>query len=96
MPSSKPVVSIRRPPMTRPDPAQVESFVNNAGVQTSGRSDIQTPKGPGIVKRRSGRVRRRMTIYLPPDLARQLMVYAAEENLEISEIVTQAVEGFFD
>ncbi len=66
-----------------------------------GREDVrdsENGKAPfnstGIVVRSSGRQRRRMTIYLPPDLATQLKVQAVLQDREMSEIVTDAVEMY--
>ena len=94
MASRKPVVSIRRPPVSKPDPVAVDQFVSgqkSPDVQTSGGSDVQV-SGLGIVQRRDGRVRRRMTVYLPPDLAKKLKIYAVSEDREISDVVAEAVE----
>lgn len=94
MSSRKPVVAIRRPPLSKPDPIAVDQFVTgkeSLDVQTSGSSDVQT-SGLGIVQRRDGRVRRRMTVYLPPDLAKKLKIYAVSEDREISDVVAEAVE----
>ena len=64
MPSPKPVVSIRRPAL-EPSVSEVNRFVV-ADAQTSGRPDASGSNVPSIVQRRDGRVRRRMTVYLPP------------------------------
>ena len=102
MASRKPVVSIRRPPASKPDPIAVDQFVNGqksldvqvsggSDVPASGSSDVQV-SGLGIVQRRDGRVRRRMTVYLPPDLAKKLKIHAVIEDREISDVVAEAVE----
>lgn len=46
----------------------------------------------GKVLRADGRERRRMTVYLPVDLAKQLAVRAAETDLDMSDVVTEALE----
>ena len=51
-------------------------------------------EGPGIVKRQDGRERRRMTVYFPPELARQLSIYCAVEGRQLSDVVTEAVVAF--
>lgn len=51
-------------------------------------------EGPGIVKRKDGKERRRMTVYFPPELARQLSIYCASEGRQISDVVTEAVVQF--
>lgn len=97
MPPSKPSVAIRRPP----PPVDVERFVSGEpvaqDVQTSGRSDAQASSsqaGPGLVKRKDGRTRRRTTVYFPPDLATRLAVHCAREGVELSDAVTAAVDAY--
>lgn len=45
----------------------------------------------GVVARSDGRTLRRMTLYLPDDLARRLAVHCARENHELSAFVSEAV-----
>lgn len=47
-----------------------------------------------VVERADGRKRRRMTIYLPPDLAKKLKVASAVEEKEMSDIVTSALQEY--
>ena len=91
--NGKPSIAVRRPPQA-PDPAEVERFV--AGAQASGRPDVQAPPldRPGLVQRATGRVRRRRTVYLPPELDRRLAVHCAAEGLEVSDVVAQAVSSY--
>jgi hypothetical protein len=96
VPSPKPVASIRRLP-SEPAPVETERFIaKGMDVQTSGRlgvqTSVQTPDAPGVVRRLDGRVRRRMTVYLPPDLAQKLQVSAVTNGREVSDLVTEAVE----
>lgn len=56
----------------------------------------QSPKRRGIVERSDGRLRARMTIYLPPDLAKALRVRCASEGMEISEAVAEAIQKYLD
>ncbi len=101
MPSPKPAVSIRRPPPT-PAPADVERFVQGdrpANVQPLKRPDVQTSepaKGPGLVKRKDGRTRRRTTVYFPPELGKRLAVHCVNEGIELSEAVTAAVTAYLE
>lgn len=44
-----------------------------------------------VVARHDGRTLRRMTLYLPDDLARKLAVYCARKDREMSAAVTEAV-----
>jgi hypothetical protein len=99
----KPSLTLRRPPPPAPaDPNAIESFIaKGAGPESTQAPEhldaqepsrpAEAPKGPGLVRRASGKVRRRMTVYLPPDLARALLVRAAEEGADVSDIVTAAV-----
>lgn len=60
-------------------------------------SDGQQPgDGPGLVQRQSGRVRRRMTIYLPPELAKGLAVHCAQSGAEISSVVATVLERYLE
>lgn len=40
-----------------------------------------------------GRQRRRLTVYLPVELAQRLVVHCAAGELEMSDVVTEGVEG---
>jgi hypothetical protein len=51
---------------------------------------------PAVIERSDGRLRRRMTLYLSPELARALKVHAAERDAEMSDIVAAAVEAFLE
>jgi len=85
---------VLRPPAPPPDPVEVERFV--AGTPPSGRPDDQAapPGRPGLVQRSTGRVRRRRTVYLPPELDRRLAVHCAGEGLEVSDVVARAVDAY--
>ena len=100
--NGKPVIALRRPPAS--DPATVERFVaGDPDARTPGRPDASAapvPRGrgltrradgPGMVKRAGGRVRRRRTVYLPPELDRRLTMRCASEGLEASEVVAEAL-----
>lgn len=45
-----------------------------------------------VVARSDGRTLRRMTVYLPDDLARKLAIYCATEDQEMSAVVSEAVQ----
>jgi hypothetical protein len=64
-------------------------------VQVPGSSDVRTLHA-GIVQRRSGRARRRTTVYFDPQLARRLKVYCATYGVELSELVEKAVRAHLD
>ena len=44
-----------------------------------------------LVARSDGRTLRRMTLYLPEELARKLAIYCAREDQEMSSVVSEAV-----
>lgn len=44
-----------------------------------------------VVARSDGRTLRRMTLYLPEELARKLAIYCAREDQEMSAVVSDAV-----
>lgn len=52
---------------------------------------VARPASKSLVERRDGRALRRMTVYLPDDLARALAVYCAREDLDLSTAVTESV-----
>lgn len=73
------------------DPAERSNArrTRRSGTRTSGRSDV---RAVGLVERADGRQRRRLTIYLPVELAKRLVVHCAAGELEMSDVVTDAVE----
>lgn len=54
-------------------------------------NEVARPASKSLVERRDGRALRRMTVYLPDDLARELAVYCAREDLDLSAAVTESV-----
>jgi hypothetical protein len=64
-------------------------------VQVSGGSDVR-PLRAGIIQRRSGRARRRTTVYFDPQLARTLKIYCATNGIELSDFVDSIVRGHFE
>lgn len=87
-----------------PEPPAAEQAPAPANAQTVKLSDAQAAERPeeeplrskSLVKRGSGRVLRRMTLYLPEDLARELAIYCASEYLELSGVATQAIREHLD
>jgi hypothetical protein len=81
-------------PASSERPAEV---ANDADTAASG-AEATPARSPssrrGIVERRDGRVLRRLTVYLPPDLARTLVVRAAGEGVDVSELAEQAFREF--
>lgn len=75
-------------------------------VQASERPSVQT-SGDSRIVARSGRLRadgtrtgarelRRSTVYLPPDLARRLDVFAAEHGRDKSDVVAEALAALLE
>lgn len=60
-----------------------------APVETAPTPRKHVPKS--VVARSDGRTLRRMTVYLPDDLARKLAIYCATEDQEMSAVVSEAV-----
>jgi hypothetical protein len=81
---------VTAPPVTTVAERPEEELAESPDVQPPGRLDIQ-PLRPGIVQRRSGRVRRRTTVYLEPSLSTRLAVYCATYGLEISQVAEAAI-----
>jgi hypothetical protein len=69
------------------------------GPATRGeRLDVQSLLGeerpsltPAHISRKDGRMLKRMTLYLPADLARRLAIHCAEQDIDMSTVVTEAV-----
>jgi hypothetical protein len=60
------------------------------------RLDLQALKREGNrtaahVSRKDGRTLKRMTLYLPLDLARRLAIHCAEREIDMSTVVSEAV-----
>jgi hypothetical protein len=95
VPKQKPIVTVRKP-----SPAvDLETFVSGgerSSVQTSKGLKAKTSKPPtarrGVLQRKDGRSLRRMTVYLPVDLAKRLAIRCAEEDRDISDLIAHAVD----
>lgn len=70
--------------------AQAPAAATLATVQTSEGLNVQTSKR-SIIARADGRTLRRMTVYLPTDLAKQLAVHCAEHDRDMSEVIAVSV-----
>lgn len=77
----------KRSATSSPSTEAAEAFIRGE-VQTSERSSGRT------LTRRDGRELRRLTLYLPADLARRLAVHAAEADRDMSEVVTEALADY--
>jgi hypothetical protein len=54
------------------------------------------PKTRGMVERAGGAQIRRITAYLPPELAKRLALFALEHDLDKNRVVVQAIEAHLD
>lgn len=97
---------------TRTSERSETQTLRNSDAQTFQRPDTQTPRHPhprtvpeeltarplarGVVARSDGRTLRRMTLYLPDELARRLAVHCARESHELSAFVSEAVRRRLD
>jgi hypothetical protein len=85
---AKPTWAMQPPKLVDPHQSAADAFVS-AGAETLKRSDAQTSKA--TVQRKDGRELRRMTVYLPADLAGRLRVCCAGRDVDVSEFVAEAV-----
>lgn len=77
---------------TAPSTEAAETFIRGETggpvARTSGRSSART------LTRRDGRELRRLTLYLPAELAKRLAVHAAEADRDMSEVVAEALADY--
>src|SRR2546427_8452163 len=82
------------PPRKSPIPAPRKSPIPVIGARGE-RLDVQAMKRQASssvhVSRKDGRTLKRMTLYLPADLAKRLAVHCAEQEIDMSAVVTEAV-----
>lgn len=87
----KPTVSLRRPPAPKALDAFVQGKPSSRGANAPGR---QVARGKGILTRAGGRATRRMTAYVPPELAKRAMMFCASEGRQFSEIFEEALASY--
>jgi hypothetical protein len=81
----------------RSAPMPLQSIVAPAGsTEAPGSLDAQTSErsartSKAVVERADGRTLRRMTVYLPTDLAKHLALYCAEHDRDMSEVIAASV-----
>lgn len=84
----------KRSATSSPSTEAAEAFIRGeAGgpvTQTSGRSSART------LTRRDGRELRRLTLYLPAELAKRLAVHAAEADRDMSDVVAEALADYLE
>jgi len=94
-------------PRKPPAPADLDAFVEGrkpAAAPTPAptpaapaRDDVKTPARQDTVRfhqPRKGRDVRRLTVYLPADVATRLAVACAAEDRTWGDVITEAVEGW--
>ena len=54
------------------------------------------PRRRGIVERAGGEQSRRMTFYLPPDLAKRFLIHCAEREVDMSDVAEGVIRAFLD
>ena len=83
-----------RPPKNRKSPVPERPSPIPVLTVRGERHDIQALKGnrtAAHVSRKDGRTLKRMTLYLPLELARRLAIHCAEHDIDMSAVVTEAV-----
>jgi hypothetical protein len=77
--SKKPALTLRKPP-------SIDDFVAGAPrlsvAQTPERSDAQAPKS--VITRADGRELRKLTVYLPAELAQRVRIHCVTHDIDIS------------
>ncbi len=86
--AKRPPLEIRKPQKS-PSP-NVDAFVNKGGDHAPDSGKGQK----GILTRADGRITRRMTMYVEPDLARRVQLYCVQQGREISDVAAEALEAF--
>jgi hypothetical protein len=86
-------LTLRRPPEA--NPAGIDAFVRKGAVkrpdvQTSGRSSTQTSRA--VITRADGRELRRMTVYLPVELAKRLRLHCAGADTDVSGFLGELID----
>lgn len=89
--TKKPSIAPRRPPDARTLEAK-SRFVADVHEETFERSNVETSKSSkSVVRRKDGRQLKRMTVYLPVDLARRLAFHCVESDRDVSGAVALAI-----
>lgn len=108
MARKKPPLSLRRPG-DAVNPLKADDFVRGLSsvpaVAAPPTASAPTPRRPDapaagaaaskslVYRKRTDDHRRRMTIYLSEDLSRRLRLYAAQQDLDYSDVLAEALEA---
>ena len=103
-----PKISPRKPsPQGKPSPQQAKAFVaEGKATKESTTSPKREGSGPSRTtgaplpgkfreRRRTEEVVAQMTVYLPPDLEKQLRVEAVTRDVRPSDLIVEALRAFF-
>ena len=77
-------------------PAEQPSAVDAGSTQSPTEASRAPRRTKAILARKDGRQLRRMTIYMPPELARRLAIHAAGADMDVSGALAEIVAGFLD
>lgn len=83
-PSNTLIVLPVEPPAVSPPEAPAAEPAKKSGGRRA--------KGRGIVDRKRGPAKRRMTIYIDPRTAKKLALYSLNEERDMSDVIEEAVE----
>jgi len=90
MAKTKPALQVRAP-------KNADDFVTGrpaAGRQRPAASAPPPPKRRGLVQRKGGAERARITVYLEPEVAEKLRRHCFEEGLQVSDLAAAAITRF--
>lgn len=79
------------PPVEQPEEYPTTGEVR----QSQSRRRSKSTAGRRLEERKDGTVARKVTIYLPPEIDRQLSVYALDQGVDRSEIVVDLLARHF-
>lgn len=101
---TKPTITIRPPPPA--DAEKINAFVEKTeeaiSVRASPRQGVKTSRRPGakaplpktVQHRKDGTLAKRMTVWMPNELAVRLSVQCATEQRDVSSALAEAAEAW--
>jgi len=93
MPEMQPTAAPARQPAAEPPPA-VAVMPPPPAMASVEPTYITVPRRRTLVQRQDGRALHRTTIYMPPDLSRQLALRAAQTNRTQSDLIEEALRRY--
>lgn len=98
MPKPRPKATIRKPPSTDDMDRFMDGDLAPSNIQelrpTEPIEPTEKPKGRGMVTRASGRIVRRLTVYVDPEVAQRLKVRCAVDGLDMSDVASKALDQY--